>query len=302
MLLLFAARQPSQGQSFDVLYAFGNIPDTGYNPDTRLFLAKDGNFYGVTLRAGPGFIDLNHPAFGNGTVFKMSTNGTLTTVLAFNGTNGCDGMTSLIQVADGSFYGVTLSGGTSYVSEDDAFSRGWGTVFRLWTNGTLVTLYSFSGGDDGRYPCSLVQGSDGNFYGTTSDGGSMGGGTLFRITPDGAFTKLYDVDSANPMPRALVQGKDGHFYGVTSWVYGSLFRLTIPLSPILRASQPTNGTVAFTWNAVSGLTYQIQHTSDLTSTNWNNFGGPIVATDGTMSASDTIGPDLRRFYRVVLLQ
>ena len=47
-------------------------------------------------------------------------------------------------------------------------TNGYGTVFKISTNGALTTLYSFTGGNDGADPnAGLVQGSDGNFYGTT---------------------------------------------------------------------------------------------------------------------------------------
>jgi len=59
-----------------------------------------------------------------------------------------------VQGADGNFYGTTAGGGR--------YSRN-GTVFRMTTNGTLSTLYSFTGGSDGASPAAgLVRGADGN--------------------------------------------------------------------------------------------------------------------------------------------
>ena len=58
---------------------------------------------------------------GYGTVFKLATNGTLTTLISFNGTNGASPQAGLIQGADGNFYGTTTQGGTN----------GYGTIFQL---------------------------------------------------------------------------------------------------------------------------------------------------------------------------
>ena len=56
-----------------------------------------------------------------------------------------------------------------------ARNGGYGTVFKISTNGALTSLYSFTGGNDGADPhAGLVQGSDGNFYGTTAYGGTNG--------------------------------------------------------------------------------------------------------------------------------
>jgi uncharacterized repeat protein (TIGR03803 family) len=56
-------------------------------------------------------------------------------------------------------------------------------VFKITPGGVLTTVYTFTGGDDGAYPNSvLVQGTDGNFYGTTSSGGAYGNGAIFRLS------------------------------------------------------------------------------------------------------------------------
>ena len=96
-------------------------------------------------------------------MFKISTNGALTSLYSFTGGNdGADPEAGLVQGSDGNFYGTTAYGGTN----------GAGTVFKISTNGALTSLYSFTGGNDGADPLAgLVQGSDGSFYGTTDGGG-----------------------------------------------------------------------------------------------------------------------------------
>jgi uncharacterized repeat protein (TIGR03803 family) len=90
----------------------------GAYPQAPLVQAADGSLYGTSVAGGP---NTNQSGFTYGTVFRLTTNGTLTTVVSFNGTNGAYPQAGVVQGTDGSFYGTTASGGAS----------GNGTVFRL---------------------------------------------------------------------------------------------------------------------------------------------------------------------------
>jgi len=59
------------------------------------------------------------------------------------------------------------------------------------------------------------------------------------------------------------------------------------------------GVITFSWTAVVGQPYQIQHSTNLTATTWNTVGSISGATNGIMTASDLIGSNAKRFYRVV---
>jgi uncharacterized repeat protein (TIGR03803 family) len=98
------------------LAAFGKT--NGAYPQAGVIQASDGNFYGTTWAGGA---YTNQSGLGYGTVFELATNGTLTTLMSFNGTNGASPQAGLLQSADGNFYGTTAKGGTN----------GYGTVFRL---------------------------------------------------------------------------------------------------------------------------------------------------------------------------
>jgi uncharacterized repeat protein (TIGR03803 family) len=126
--------------------------------------ARDGNFYGTTLIGG---------ASGDGTVFKITPRGALTTLHSFDYSDGVALYAGLVQASDGDLYGTTQAGGAD----------GVGTLFKISTAGALTTLHSFEG-TDGIYPYGgLVQGSDRNFYGTTGyGGGSSSDGTVFRLS------------------------------------------------------------------------------------------------------------------------
>jgi uncharacterized repeat protein (TIGR02543 family) len=183
--------------------------------------ATDGNLYGTTIQGG---------AHDDGTVFKITLGGTLTTIYSFCVQGCADGAlpeAGLVQATDGNFYGTTEAGGTN--------GYGHGTVFKITPQGTLTTLYSFcaqNGCTDGAAPFArLAQGADGNFYGTTSNGGANGYGTVFKITPSGTLTtySLNYMDGVTPI-AGLVQGTDGNFYGTTqnggANYYGTIFKMT----------------------------------------------------------------------------
>jgi hypothetical protein len=59
------------------------------------------------------------------------------------------------------------------------------------------------------------------------------------------------------------------------------------------------GTAQLTWNAVSGLTYRVQSSSALSGGFWSNLGDSITATGSIATATDSIGNNSSRYYRVV---
>jgi len=146
----------SPSGNYTSLYSFGSQPNDGFEPEAGLVQGSDGNFYGTTFDGG---------RYGNGTVFRITASGSLTSLWSFTG--GCDGgnpRAGLVQGSDGNFYGTASLGGL-----------GGGTVFRITASGSLTTLYYF--GSSG-----FVQGSDGNFYGTTASGGTNYDGSVFKLT------------------------------------------------------------------------------------------------------------------------
>src|SRR5581483_11284521 len=103
----------------------------------------------------------------------------LTPVYSFTG--GYDGgnPNGLALGADGNWHGTTQSGGTNSA----------GTIFQLNPTGPPVSLYSFTGTNDGATPFgTLAQGGDGIWYGTAFQGGAFDNGTVFRLTTNTTFT------------------------------------------------------------------------------------------------------------------
>ena len=170
------------------LYSFCSQPNCtdGFSSGAPLVQAADGNFYGATF-GGYGSA-CGEPKFC-GTIFKITSDGNLTTIYSFCSQMNCaDGVApnGLVQAGNGDFYGTTSQGG----------ENGAGTVFKITGNGSLTTLYTFCSQPnctDGGTPFgSLVRATDGNFYGTTWTSGltGTGPGAFFKITPAGALTTL----------------------------------------------------------------------------------------------------------------
>jgi uncharacterized repeat protein (TIGR03803 family) len=224
----------------------------GAAPGGALVLGTDGNFYGTTNLGGSTFASGSN--VGEGTVFKMTPAGSLTTLVSFTGTNGAEPVAGLVQGTDGNFYGTT--------GEDGSINDG--TVFKMTPAGSLTTLATFTGGNGDQPSAGLVQGTDGNFYGVTEQGGSGAGiiagpGTAFRVSPTGSLTSLASFDTANGLDPAgsLTQGSDGNFYGTTieggAASSGVIFQLIVP-SGISGAVTPVLSVAAGTYTSSQSVT------------------------------------------------
>jgi uncharacterized protein (TIGR03437 family) len=216
---------------FTTLYTPSGLASDGID-FSGLIQATDGNFYGTAVLGG---------LSDNGTVFKMTALGTLTTLHSFDGTDGSQPQAGLIQASDGNFYGTTESGGAFGCA-----GMGCGTIFKVTPSGALTTLYSFGATlTDGASPVApLIQATDGNFYGTAQD--------VFKITPEGAFTTLYSFggDSTDGgVPYAgLLQASDGKLYGTTNYENcpvikgcgtGTIFSITLAGAPTILYKFPS---------------------------------------------------------------
>ena len=74
---------------------------------------------------------------------------------------------------------------------------------------------------------------------------------------------------------------------------------TVP-APVFQTVTQNGGTVSFIWNALPGLAYQLQFTTNLSISNWSNLGSAINAATNVVTASDTNSSDPQRFYRFVV--
>jgi uncharacterized repeat protein (TIGR03803 family) len=211
--------QMTSSGSLTTLYSFTNGSDGAY-PEASLVSGTDGNFYGTTWGAD------SSGGAPSGTVFQITSSGSLTTLHVFGYQEGGSPRGGLVSGTDGNFYGTTFGAGP-YGSVGY-----YGTVFQITYSGSLTTLHTFTGGNDGAQPfAGLVQGTDGNFYGTTLRGGASNYGTVFQITSSGSLNTLYSFTGGNDEEYpagGLVQGTDGNFYGTAAGNsrHGTVFRIT----------------------------------------------------------------------------
>jgi uncharacterized repeat protein (TIGR03803 family) len=209
------------------LVSFNNT--NGANPWGRLTQGSDGDFYGTTGSGGSNAYTLNY-----GTVFRMTTNGVLSSLASFDWTNGSTPYAGLEVGVDGNFYGTTAYGGNNSLGSP-------GTVFKVTTNGALTSLASFDWTNGGNPVAGLTRGIDGNFYGTALQGGRNGLGTVFvlllpftiqnPLVTNGNFSFSFPAVAGR---RYIIQQSTnlaGNWTVYTNFIGAdSMFQLAVPIS------------------------------------------------------------------------
>jgi uncharacterized repeat protein (TIGR03803 family) len=180
------------------------------------------------------------------------------------------------------FDSLVLSGNSLYGTVSQGGAGGYGTVFRVNTNGTGFTnLHSFtktSGpypgtNQDGAFPVAGLLLSENILYGTANNGGNSGNGTAHKVNSEGSsFTVLYSFtglnsltgtnrDGANPAAGFTFAGNNlfGTAYAGGNSGRGTLFSLILwPQLTII--SSGTNVILRWPTN-VSGFILQSAPTS-----------------------------------------
>lgn len=284
----------TNGTGFAVIHQF-TCGEDGAAPMGGLILSGN-TLYGTANNGGSSSV---------GVVFRVNADGTAFTNLhVFSGTDGRNPGNAGLTLSGNSLYGTTYLGGAT----------GYGTVFKLQTDGTGFTnLYSFSAvlngtNSDGANPTYGVIFSGNTLYGTAG-GGFGGSGTVFAMgTSRTGLTTLHyfaplsppSEPSTNTDGSGLQSGlllSDNILYGITiagGSRYGTLFSISMP--PTLRITA-TGGNVILMWPTnVTGLTLQCT-TSLSPSAAWINVSPPPVVINGQYTATNPIS-GTRQFYRL----
>jgi uncharacterized delta-60 repeat protein len=181
---------------------------TGANPADSLVPDANGDLWGLTVAGGAN--DL-------GAVFKVSPSGQLTLMASFDGAaHGANPWGGLLLREDGTFLGMTSSGGTADK----------GVIFSVTPAGVLTKLQDFDGAEKGAAPLGSLSrisfGGTDYYFGTTSQGGANNQGIFFNFVPGGIsiLTKYLDFNGASlgatPKGNLLYTTNNGAFYMLTS--------------------------------------------------------------------------------------
>src|ERR1700722_6181586 len=168
----------------------------GNGPTSAPIQEPSGLFYGTSSEM---------PSGNDGTIYSMSSTGTLSLLHTFVGTDGATPIAPLVLGSDGNLYGGTQGGGTG----ND------GVLFRITPGGTYTVLHNFPGTDGANVQNGLFAARDGNLYGTTVAGGPDNIGVAFKLTTGGVYTVIYNFLTPYTKPNSiLVQATDGKLYGL----------------------------------------------------------------------------------------
>lgn len=197
-----------------VLYRFTGQADGAFPQD--LITDTAGNIYGAT---GGSYMPGN-----GGTLFKLDTTGTLTTLYTFpEGAQGTSPRWRLIRSPKGVFYGVTQFGGNTTTCA--VGSVGCGVAFSVSAQGVEHVLHTFGEqAGDGDEPSAGLFDADGNGLATTFFGGTvnstcpLGCGVVSGENVSGNYSVIYrftgGADGFNPS-GGLAQDSSGNIYGAT---------------------------------------------------------------------------------------
>jgi hypothetical protein len=117
---------------------------------------------------------------------------------------------------------------------------------------------------------------------------------------------LTEATNADLLLSNAQSAEVGSYTVALSNLFGSVtsFPATLSLSappPVFEdgSLKSANGTFSFTWTAATGISYQVQYTSNLAQNIWVNLGTPVTASGGTATASDAM-TNSHRYYRIVV--
>jgi hypothetical protein len=256
---------------------------------------------------------------GNNTIRKLTplgTNWMASTMAGLAGSSGSsDGTNSNARFNNP--YGIAVDNNTNVYVADKYCSiiRKLKLVGANWVVSTMAGLAGHSGGADGtgsearfNNPTDVAVDVGGNVY-VADDGNN----TIRRITTNGAVLTVAGVAGSSGSvdgtgntvrfngPYAIAVDNNTNVYvadSANNTIRGTPVGVTPSTAVVQIAKQTSSSPYVLAWQAVVGHSYQVQFKTNLNQPAWNILSN-VTASSWTGVASIPIGPDPRRFYRVV---
>ncbi len=188
-----------EAEDYIVIYHLNASTTDGRYPLSTLIETTDGDFIGTCSEGGSN---------GNGSVFKVSTDGTY------------EVLQSLISSVHGSFpkSGLTTPDAEIFFGACEfGGDFGFGTLYSIDTDGNFAILHDFEYAQDGSNPLGRPSlNSSGEIVSLASNGGTNNFGTVYTYNMDGTFSKVYDLSLplSGSIPHGLVSNGNS-FLGTT---------------------------------------------------------------------------------------
>jgi uncharacterized repeat protein (TIGR03803 family) len=178
----------------------------GCQPEGGLVMEASGNMYGVTTSGG---------SADDGTVYKITKTGTVTTLHSFTGQpDGASPLSNLAMDKAGNFCGTTPNGGNPNCTTEQ---QGCDIVFKIDTHGNEHILHSFLLAEGGLPYAGVFWTLQATFTARLRVSPVITG-IHFQAGQKRDFTKLHDstggADGGFPF-AAMTLDKSGTFYGTT---------------------------------------------------------------------------------------
>jgi hypothetical protein len=183
-----------------------------------------------------------------------------------------------------------------------AVAAGWYHSLALKRDGTVVAW-----GWNGYGQCNVPSGL------TNVVAIAGGGGHSLALKGDGTMV-IWGVNGKLDAGQSIVPTSLTNVVAISGGTYDSMAlsyappavpRMIITQQPLSQevlegnTMTGTSNTFRLSWNAVTGLVYQVQYKTNLLQPNWINLGVAITATNAiTTAVPDVIGTDPQRFYRI----
>ena len=247
----------TDGTGYNVLYSFGSVTNDGTVPCGNITLSADGStLYGMTSSGGNN---------GAGTIFQISTDGTVYNVLYSLGgftNDGLDPSGNSLTLSGATLYGMTFYGG-AYGSQ----SEGYGTIFSLRPSipAAPTNVLAVAGSEQAAVSFTLPP----------SDGGSLI--TNYTVTPRPGGIAASATGSASPIIVPGLNNGTAYTFTVTATNSIGTSRPSAASNSVRLSATPISSGTVGTWNfngVVSG--------SDAP---WWTIFTMIVNPDGTFTMS-----------------